>query len=79
MRRRDIVRERLVAGEARQVRTVREAVSRAIAMETAIESALKGGFCPSCGKRIGRGVREHFESCEGAASEPRKHGPAHTD
>ena len=44
-------------------KTVRQGVGRAIRLETAIESALRGGFCPHCGARFGRVVRSHFETC----------------
>jgi hypothetical protein len=44
-------------------KTVREGVRRATLLEIAIESSLKGGYCPHCGVRIGRNVRSHFESC----------------
>lgn len=70
MRRRSITRERAENGALAQLgppATVREAVNRALELERAIESALKGGFCPNCGARIGRGVRQHFASCDGGA------------
>ena len=47
----------------RPPKSVREGVGRTIQLETAIESSLKGGFCPNCGVRIGRTVRSHFEVC----------------
>lgn len=64
MRRRSLVRERVIADSAAP-KTVRAGVRRALELERAIESALKGGHCPTCGVRIGRDVRRHFESCDG--------------
>lgn len=31
----------------------------------AVESALKRGYCPLCGAKVGRGVRLHFDKCGG--------------
>lgn len=61
-RRRQFSAERY-AEMADQPNTVREAMRRAIQLETAIESSLKGGYCPNCGVRVGRAVRAHFETC----------------
>ena len=45
--------------------TVGSGIRRALTLERAIESSLKGGICPACGARVGRNVRAHFESCDG--------------
>ena len=37
-----------------------------VSLEIAIESALKGGYCPACGNRVGRTVRDHYLTCGGA-------------
>lgn len=68
MRRRSLVRERVRQGALDDVgppTNVAEGVRRALALERAIESALRGGHCPTCGARIGRAVRQHFETCDG--------------
>jgi len=54
MRRRDF------AAEAQQRRSQPK---KLIDLHVAVESALKGGWCPSCGNRFGRSVRIHFQTC----------------
>ena len=69
------------AESLRPPKNVREGVGRAIELETAIESALKGGYCPNCGVRFGRGVRSHFEVCGlgGERERLRDNGPPDQD
>ena len=67
-RRRSITRDRAYSEIAEQQgppTTVAAGVRRALTLERAIESSLKGGICPACGARVGRNVRAHFESCDG--------------
>lgn len=68
MRRRDFVAAGHAAHRAPPT-SVREGVRRALALATAIESALKGGYCPACGAKFGRAVRQHFETCDGGSGE----------
>jgi hypothetical protein len=83
MRRRSIVRDRVRLDALEQSGpplSVREGVRRALALENAIESALKGGHCPTCGARFGRAVRTHFETCDGGPSEQSRHdGAPHSE
>lgn len=59
--------------------TVGQGVGRAIEMHIAIESALKGGYCPRCGARFGRGARAHFEDCGGERERLRDDGSPDQD
>lgn len=61
-----MTRRRDISSAQQQARQVKRIPDNAVRLEVAIESALRGGYCPACGARIGRAVRDHYVTCGGA-------------